>query len=50
MRRNFYGFDSSYHVARSYFVRKTPPSWTPRHLALHRQAPSRPEPDRKAAE
>lgn len=37
MRRNFYGFDSSYHVARSYFVRKTPPSWTPRHLALHRQ-------------
>jgi len=36
LRRNFYGFDSSYHVARSYFVRKTPPSWTPRHLALHR--------------
>jgi putative two-component system hydrogenase maturation factor HypX/HoxX len=36
MRRNFYGFDSSYHVARSYFVRKTPPSWTPRHLAVHR--------------
>jgi putative two-component system hydrogenase maturation factor HypX/HoxX len=42
MRRNFYGFDSSYHVARSYFVRKTLPSWTPRHLALHRQvAPPR---------
>ena len=37
MRRNFYGFDSSYHVARSYFVHKSPPSWTPRHLALHRQ-------------
>jgi putative two-component system protein, hydrogenase maturation factor HypX/HoxX len=36
MRRNFYGFDSSYHVARSYFVRKTAPSWTPRHLARHR--------------
>jgi putative two-component system hydrogenase maturation factor HypX/HoxX len=36
MRRNFYGFDSSYHVARSYFVRKTLPSWTPRHLARHR--------------
>ncbi|MFN7573021.1 MAG: enoyl-CoA hydratase-related protein [Betaproteobacteria bacterium] len=36
MRRNFYGFDSSYHVARSYFVRKTPHSWTPRHLARHR--------------
>ncbi|MCU0952067.1 MAG: enoyl-CoA hydratase-related protein, partial [Burkholderiaceae bacterium] len=28
MRRNFYGFDSSYHVARSYFVGKTPHSWT----------------------
>lgn len=36
MRRNFYGFDPSYHVARSYFVRYTPPSWTPRHLAIHR--------------
>jgi putative two-component system hydrogenase maturation factor HypX/HoxX len=37
MRRNFYGFDPSYHVARAYFVRHTPPSWTPRHLALHRE-------------
>lgn len=37
MRRNFYGFDPSYHVARSYFVRHTPPSWTPRHLAIHRE-------------
>lgn len=37
MRRNFYGFDPSYHVARSYFVRYTPPSWTPRHLAIHRE-------------
>ncbi len=36
MRRNFYGFDPSYHVARSHFVHKTPPSWTPRHLAVHR--------------
>jgi len=36
MRRNFYGFDPSYHVARSHFVNKTPPSWTPRHLAVHR--------------
>jgi putative two-component system hydrogenase maturation factor HypX/HoxX len=35
-RRNFYGFDPSYHVARSHFVHKTPPSWTPRHLAVHR--------------
>lgn len=41
MRRNFYGFDSSYHVARSYFVRKTPHSWTPRHLAGHRDAVAR---------
>lgn len=37
MRRNFYGFDPSYHVARAYFVRYTPPSWTPRHLAIHRE-------------
>jgi putative two-component system hydrogenase maturation factor HypX/HoxX len=37
MRRNFYGFDPSYHVARAYFVRHTPPSWTPRHLAIHRE-------------
>lgn len=37
MRRNFYGFDPSYHVARSYFVRDTPASWTPRHLAIHRE-------------
>ncbi|GAB4479954.1 MAG: hydrogenase maturation protein [Burkholderiaceae bacterium] len=41
MRRNFYGFDPSYHVARSYFVRYTPPSWTPRHLAIHRAGPQR---------
>lgn len=37
MRLNFYGFDPSYHVARSNFVRKVPQSWTPRHLALHRR-------------
>ncbi len=37
MRRNFYGFDPSYHVARYHFVRKTPNSWTPRHLARHRE-------------
>jgi putative two-component system hydrogenase maturation factor HypX/HoxX len=36
MRRNFYGFDPSYHVARHHFVRKSPASWTPRHLAQHR--------------
>jgi putative two-component system hydrogenase maturation factor HypX/HoxX len=36
MRRNFYGFDPSYHVARYHFVRKSLASWTPRHLARHR--------------
>ncbi|MBS1190881.1 MAG: Enoyl-CoA hydratase/isomerase:Formyl transferase, N-terminal:Formyl transferase, C-terminal [Rhodocyclaceae bacterium] len=36
MRRNFYGFDPSYHVARYHFVSKSPHSWTPRHLAKHR--------------
>ncbi len=46
MRRNFYGFDPSYHVARSHFVHKTPPSWTPRHLAVHRD---RTQPRRSAA-
>ncbi|MCF8208251.1 MAG: hydrogenase maturation protein [Rhodoferax sp.] len=37
MQRNFYGFDASYHVARHHFVRRSPQSWTPRHLALHRE-------------
>jgi putative two-component system hydrogenase maturation factor HypX/HoxX len=37
MQRNFFGFDPSYHVARHHFIRKTPPSWTPRHLAPHRE-------------
>jgi putative two-component system protein, hydrogenase maturation factor HypX/HoxX len=37
MHRNFYGFDPSYHIARSNFVRHVAPSWTPRHLALHRR-------------
>jgi putative two-component system protein, hydrogenase maturation factor HypX/HoxX len=36
MRRNFYGFDPSYHVARHHFVHRVPHAWTPRHLALHR--------------
>jgi putative two-component system hydrogenase maturation factor HypX/HoxX len=36
MRRNFYGFDPSYHVARYHFVHKVAQAWTPRHLALHR--------------
>jgi putative two-component system protein, hydrogenase maturation factor HypX/HoxX len=37
MKRNFYGFDPSYHVARYNFVHKLPHSRTPRHLALHRR-------------
>jgi putative two-component system protein, hydrogenase maturation factor HypX/HoxX len=41
MRHNFYGFDSSYHIARSNFVRRVPHSWTPRHLALHRDGAAR---------
>jgi putative two-component system hydrogenase maturation factor HypX/HoxX len=45
MRRNFYGFDPSYHIARSNFVRRVAPSWTPRHLAIHRLAQSLPAPD-----
>jgi putative two-component system hydrogenase maturation factor HypX/HoxX len=36
MRRNFFGFDPSYHVARHHFVHKLPQAWTPRHLATHR--------------
>lgn len=38
MKRNFYGFDPSYHYARAHFVHKVPHAWTPRHLARHRQA------------
>lgn len=41
MRRNFYGFDPSYHVARYHFVHKLAHAWTPRHLALHRTEPPR---------
>jgi putative two-component system hydrogenase maturation factor HypX/HoxX len=40
MHRNFYGFDPSYHYARSHFVHKVPHAWTPRHLARHREAAS----------
>jgi len=36
MQRNFFGFDASYHVARYHFVSRSAHSWTPRHLALHR--------------
>ena len=44
LQRNFYGFDPSYHYARSHFVRKVPHAWTPRHLAVHRDAPKPVEP------
>ena len=37
MRRNFFGFDASYHVARHHFVHRKPHAWTPRHLATHRR-------------
>ena len=37
MKLNFYGFDSSYHVARYNFVHKVPRSRTPLHLARHRR-------------
>jgi putative two-component system protein, hydrogenase maturation factor HypX/HoxX len=36
MRLNFFGFDSSYHVARHNFVRKVPKARTPLYLARHR--------------
>jgi putative two-component system hydrogenase maturation factor HypX/HoxX len=37
MEANFYGFDPSFHVARYRFVHRTLASWTPLHLARHRQ-------------
>ncbi|NKX45965.1 enoyl-CoA hydratase-related protein [Roseicyclus persicicus] len=41
MRLNFFGFDTSYHVARLNFIAGVPKSRTPLHLARHRQAPGR---------
>lgn len=38
MKRNFYGFDPSYHIARYNFVHRVPYSRTPRHLAKHRES------------
>jgi putative two-component system hydrogenase maturation factor HypX/HoxX len=37
MKLNFYGFDSSYHVARQHFVAKVPHARTPLWLARHRR-------------
>ena len=39
MRLNFYGFNSSYHVARHNFIHKSPKSRTPLTLARHRSPP-----------
>jgi putative two-component system hydrogenase maturation factor HypX/HoxX len=39
MTLNFYGFDSSYHVARYNFVRKVAKARTPLFLATHRRKP-----------
>jgi putative two-component system hydrogenase maturation factor HypX/HoxX len=39
MKLNFFGFDSSYHVARFNFVHKVPRSRTPLYLARHRAIP-----------
>jgi putative two-component system hydrogenase maturation factor HypX/HoxX len=48
MKRNFFGFDPSYHVARYNFIRKIAKSRTPLTLAVHRSSafrlPSEPAP------
>jgi putative two-component system hydrogenase maturation factor HypX/HoxX len=46
MRRNFFGFDPSYHVARYNFVFKIPHSRTPLYLARHRTGKLRAEGER----
>lgn len=43
LRLNFFGFDSSYHVARYNFVHKVPRSRTPLYLAKHRDSSIRRE-------
>ncbi len=37
MRLSFYGFDTSYHIARYYFVHRHPHFRTPPYLAVHRR-------------
>jgi putative two-component system hydrogenase maturation factor HypX/HoxX len=49
MKLNFYGFDPSYHVARYNFVFRVPHSWTPLHLARHRQRIKNASPSRADA-
>jgi len=48
MRRNFFGFDPSYHVARYNFVLKVPKSRTPVTLARHRDRRVADDPPDKA--
>lgn len=48
MRLNFFGFDSSYHVARYNFVRKVPKARTPLYLARHRSLGMGASPPRSA--
>lgn len=43
MKLGFFGFDSSYHVARFNFVHKVPHSRTPLHLATHRRRRREPQ-------
>jgi putative two-component system hydrogenase maturation factor HypX/HoxX len=49
MRKNFFGFDPSYHIARYNFVRKVPKSRTPRTLAGHRASQPESGSSRRAA-
>jgi putative two-component system hydrogenase maturation factor HypX/HoxX len=49
MKLNFFGFDSSYHVARHSFVHKLPRSRTPPYLARHRARTAATPPARLAA-
>ncbi len=48
MRENFFGFDTSYHMARYDFVARTPHSRTPLHLARHRRRAAVPGHARRA--
>ncbi len=43
MKLNFYGFDTSYHIARYYFVYRKPHFRTPPYLAIHRRLDYAPE-------
>ena len=50
MRRNFYGFDPSYHVARYNFVYRVAKSHTPLTLAGHHRPTAIPREDENTAE